>query len=187
MSKNAHTPVSASTLEGVPESGKKLPGETDFDFLVGAWTVAHRRLKRRFVASDEWDLFEGTSTCRKALGGIVNIDEMAMPSRGFSGLTLRTFDLATGLWSIYWVNSTRGLLEPPVIGRFEAGQGLFEGTDTDEGRPVRVRFVWDLITRRSARWQQAFSADDGTTWETNWVMEFARRCEIQAGNHDGEP
>jgi hypothetical protein len=24
------------------------------------------------------------------------------------------------------------------------------------------------------RWEQAFSEDGGETWETNWVMDFAR-------------
>jgi hypothetical protein len=97
-----------------------------------------------------------------------------MASRDFSGFTLRTFDLARGLWSIYWVSSTRGVLEPPVVGRFENGRGVFEGDDTDEGRATRVRFVWDAITPDSARWRQAFSDDGGLTWETNWVMVFTR-------------
>ena len=26
----------------------------------------------------------------------------------------------------------------------------------------------------AARWEQAFSADGGATWEVNWVMEFTR-------------
>ena len=108
------------------------------------------------------------------LGGVANVDEIAMPSREFSGLTIRTFDLSRCLWSIGWVNSTRGLLEPPVVGRFEDGRGVFEGEDTDEGRPVRVRFVGDAITPTSARWRQAFSGDGGRTWETNWVMQFTR-------------
>ena len=25
-------------------------------------------------------------------------------------------------------------------------------------------------------WEQAFSADAGATWETNWTMEFRRRA-----------
>jgi hypothetical protein len=162
-------PAPSSSLSG----SASLSSRHDFDFLVGTWSVRHRRLKRRWIGSDDWDEFAGTSTCRGALGGLVNIDEIEMPSRGFSGLTLRTFDLASGLWSIHWVNSTRGVLEPPVTGRFMAGRGLFEGDDADEGRSIRVRFVWDAITPNSARWQQSFS-DGGGTWELNWVMRFTR-------------
>jgi hypothetical protein len=30
------------------------------------------------------------------------------------------------------------------------------------------------VTTPEPRWQQAFSADGGESWETNWVMEFTR-------------
>jgi len=43
-----------------------------------------------------------------------------------------------------------------------------------EGRSIYVRFVWSGITATSCRWEQAFSADGGKTWETNWIMEFTR-------------
>jgi hypothetical protein len=29
----------------------------------------------------------------------------------------------------------------------------------------------------ACRWEQAFSADGGTTWETNWIADFTRRAE----------
>ena len=78
-------------------------------------------------------------------------------------------------WTIYWANSSTGRLEPPVTGRFVDGRGEFSGDDTHEGMPVRVRYVWSEITPSSARWEQAFSVDEGETWETNWIMELARQ------------
>lgn len=51
--------------------------------------------------------------------------------------------------------------------------GIFFGDDVHEGRPVRVRFIWRSADG-TAQWEQAFSPDGGTTWETNWVMDFTR-------------
>ena len=42
------------------------------------------------------------------------------------------------------------------------------------GKPIKVRFTWSRITASSAHWEQAFSPDGGTTWETNWRMDLAR-------------
>ena len=145
-----------------------------FDFLHGRWRIAHRKLKQRHVGSQDWDVFDATATCEPRLGGMVNVEEIAMPERGFSGVSLRSFDLTTGLWSIWWISSLEGRLRPPVTGRFEDGVGLFEGDDEDGGRPVRARYVWSDITPGSARWTQSFSLDDGATWEANWVMDFTR-------------
>ena len=145
-----------------------------FDFLHGRWRVAHRRLKRRHVESQDWDAFHATATCEPRLGGMVNVEEIAMPERGFSGVSLRSFDLTTGLWSIWWISSLEGRLRPPVTGSFEDGVGLFEGDDLDGDRLIRARYVWSDITSRSARWTQSFSLDEGATWEANWVMDFTR-------------
>ena len=98
-----------------------------------------------------------------------------MPERGFTGLSLRLLDPERGEWTIYWANSRDGRLQPPVTGRFRDGVGLFYGDDTHEGRAVRVRYTWSAITPVSARWDQAFSTDQGQTWEVNWIMEFTRR------------
>jgi hypothetical protein len=147
---------------------------TDFDFLTGSWTVAHRRLRERWVGSDDWDEFEGTSWCEPRLDGLANVDQVDCPARGFSGLTLRVFDPATTQWSIWWINSGTGRLEPPVRGGFDGAVGRFEGRDTDGDLPIVVRFRWDVLDDDHARWQQAFSVD-GLAWETNWIMAFTRR------------
>jgi hypothetical protein len=145
----------------------------DFDYFEGAWTTRQRRLKARGVGSTDWEEFPATLCMSLYLGGIATVDELYMPTKQRSGLTLRTFDLQKRQWSIYWVNSATGKLEPPVVGGFEDGHGEFYGEDTDSGRPVKVRYSWNEIDRDRARWEQAFSYD-GRAWETNWTAEFTR-------------
>jgi hypothetical protein len=145
-----------------------------FDFLIGTWHVAHQRLRQRLVGADEWQFFDGTARCRAVLGGVGNVDEITMPALGAIGMTIRLYNRETSLWSLYWASSLTGALEPPVIGGFERGVGRFFGDDVHDSRPIRVRFVWDHITSRSARWQQAMSDDGERSWETNWIMNFTR-------------
>jgi hypothetical protein len=147
-------------------------GRRDFHFLYGRWRVAHRRRVAR--GQETWTAFEGTSYCQGLMGGLCNVDEHDMPEGGLQGLTLRTFDPQHGRWSIRWLNAATGELQPPVCGRFEGGVGRFEGEDVEAGVPVKVAYLWEAITPGSARWSQAFSYDDGQTWETNWIMDFTR-------------
>ncbi|MEA2462938.1 MAG: hypothetical protein QOJ98_685, partial [Acidobacteriota bacterium] len=74
----------------------------------------------------------------------------------------------------YWTDTTDNVFGPPVVGGFTDGVGIFEGDDQHEGTPVRVRFRWTHETPSTARWEQAFSADGGATWERNWVMNMTR-------------
>jgi hypothetical protein len=157
-------------------SSDTMNGTGDFDFFVGSWDVRHRRLREWLAGCDDWDEFGSTTECWSLFGGAANIDELSVPERGFTGMSLRLFDPARGDWSIYWASSRDGRLQPPVTGRFRDGVGLFHGEDVYEGRPVRVRYTWSGITPGSARWEQAFSADGERTWEVNWIMDFTRRA-----------
>jgi hypothetical protein len=147
----------------------------DFDFLHGRFRVRNERLKARLAGSTDWETFEATNECRPILGGVGNMDEFVTEwNGGFRGMSLRLFDLARKEWSIYWSSDRTGTLEPPVVGRFEGGVGTFYGRDQHEGTPVLARFLWSDITPSSALWQQAFSTDEGKTWETNWRMHMTR-------------
>jgi len=66
------------------------------------------------------------------------------------------------------------VIDPPVVGPFVDGRGEFYGDDVHDGKPIRVRYLWSGITPTTAHWEQAFSADGGQTWETNWHMESTR-------------
>lgn len=146
----------------------------DFDFFHGEWAVANRRLTDFLQPGSGWEEFEGTSRCRPLFDGAANVDEIDMPYLGSKGLTLRLFDRETGQWSLNWSSSRTGKLFPPVTGRFEDGRGEFYGDDTHDGKDVRVRFVWSGVSASGARWEQAFSVDDGASWVTNWTMDFTR-------------
>jgi hypothetical protein len=148
----------------------------DFDFLFGRWSVRNRRLTRQLAGSEEWEEFAATSVTRPLLDGLGNEDEFRTDhDGGMIGMAFRFFDEGTGQWSIYWADSRRsGLLDPPVIGSFSGGVGVFEGSDVLDGKAIGVRFVWSNTYSSEPRWEQAFSEDGGQTWETNWIMELSR-------------
>ena len=153
--------------------GKATNGIADFDFLIGSWAIENERLTTRLAGSADWERFSAFSTCRSLLGGTGNLEEMTIPDRSFHGLALRIFNPDSGVWSIHWADNFRHRLLPPMVGRFEDGLGTFLGDEEHAGQPVLARFIW-FPSREAPRWEQAFSADGGKTWETNWVMRFSR-------------
>ena len=148
----------------------------DFDFWMGRWSCRNRWMGDRLAGSTEWEDFDSTVVAGPTLDGIGNEDMFRTDhAGGFTGMSFRFFDPESGIWSIYWADSRRpGLLDPPVLGGFDGDVGIFEGDDVLDGRPIRMRFTWSRITTPRPRWEQAFSADGGETWETNWVMDFTR-------------
>lgn len=147
----------------------------DFDFLTGTWDVVNRMRRDFLDGESEWDEFPAITHASSHFGGGANMDEIEFPTRGFSGLTLRLYDVERQQWFLYWANRRTGRLFPPVVGQFSDGCGEFYGDDTHGGQVVRVRFLWSGISPTSAHWEQAFSVDGGATWLTNWTMDFARR------------
>lgn len=165
----------ARTAKTLPGTDIVLPtGDVhDFDFFVGDWTFRNRRLKQRWVGSRDWDEFPASLRCESRMGGVVNLDEGVFPTKGWQGMTVRVFNLQEKRWYLYWINSSTGQLFPPVAGGFDGDRGEFYGDDTDEGRPIKVRFRWTRVDDDHARWEQAFSLE-GKEWETNWTMEHTR-------------
>jgi hypothetical protein len=155
--------------------------QNDFDFLVGKWKMYQRRLDRRLENCKDWTEFESTDENSKILTGLGDIDTYkttAMPGMvgiPFEGFTLRLFNPKTRLWSLYWVANNRGILDPPQIGSFEDNVGHFFAKDTCKGKNVIVVFRWDVRVKDKPVWSQAYSADNGKTWEWNWYNVSIRR------------
>jgi hypothetical protein len=149
----------------------------DFDAHFGAWHARHRRLKDRLANSNEWIAFDGTCEMWPLADGSANIDDNVfnMPGGAYRGVSLRAFDRKAHTWSIWWLDGRwPHKIDVPVVGTFKDGIGTFLSPDTFEGRPIIVRYLWSHITQSTRQWEQAFSPDNGNTWETNWVTYFTR-------------
>ena len=149
----------------------------DFDFIIGDWTVRHQRLRTILAGSDEWYEFDGISSTSRILGGFGNLEDnvISLPDGEFRAVALRSYSTDVGEWSIWWLDGRNPTsLDTPVRGAFHDGVGTFFATDILDGRSIRIRFIWDS-TLDNPTWEQAFSPDDGQTWETNWRMQFTAK------------
>src|ERR1700757_1447156 len=165
-----------------PDAQKIEPerdGQHDFDFLVGSWKFHLKRLEGRLVGSTKWVEFDGTTVCRKILAGRGEGEEVRVYSAEthahIQGMALRLYNPKSHQWSIYWANAADGVLEPnPMVGQFSNGRGEFYNQQVYEGKAILAGFVWTDTTTRSPHFEQAFSADGGKTWETNWITTQTR-------------
>ena len=157
-------------------SSLQRDGRADFDFFVGSWSVHNRRLRERLTGRDEWDEFPARAVARHVLGGLGNIDRIVFEGSwaGREGMTLRLFDPQARDWSLHWADNSSGKLFTRLVGSFSGGVGTFYARDVFNGRQIFSRFLWSGNSADSCRWELAFSADGGATWETNWVMQFTR-------------
>lgn len=148
----------------------------DFDFYEGKWRLHNRKLKSRLNNCSEWTEFESTQEMYKVLNGIGNVDNYLATFDGvpFEGMSVRLFNPKTRLWSIYWADSNEGVLQPAVVGSFDNHVGHFFTKDIFNERKILVVFRWDVRNREKPIWSQAFSEDNGKTWEWNWYMYFER-------------
>jgi len=150
---------------------------TDFDFVLGDWHVRHRRLSERLVNCQDWVEFDGVMSTHKILGGFGNIEDnwLNFPEGAFRAVAMRAFDSSTETWAIWWLDGRfPGQMDLPVKGHFKNGVGSFYADDTFQGVAIRVRFLWSRLGQHTLHWEQAFSVDNGSSWETNWTMEFKR-------------
>lgn len=168
---------------------RNLSGLHDFDFLHGDWVAHHRQLKARLAGSNEWIEFEGRFTQRPLMDGFANSGDnlFGLPSGEYRGVSLRFYDAKSAEWTVWWLDGRNPAapIGAPIRGRFENGIGRFYSADTLRGKPIRVRVEWTRPTPLTARWEQAFSDDDGKTWEVNWTTDLKRPPDTQAFSPDG--
>lgn len=170
--------VTTQTAPPEPLVRSQRDGQHDFDWEFGTWRTKVRVLRNPLSGMQpNWAEYQGTSTVRPILGGRFNLVELSVagPSGRIEGASLRLYEPQKHLWTLNYANVRDGLLTAPVKGSFdERGRGTFLADDTLNGRPIKVRFIITVGSARTAHFEQAFSADGGSTWELNWIADDAR-------------
>lgn len=148
-------------------------GQHDFDWEWGRWLTKVRVLQNPLSGQPaQWAEFSGTSVVKPLLDGKANFVELSVKGSAgvIAGGSLRLYNPRSRQWSLNFASLRDGLLTAPVYGGFGGnGTGTFAGTDTLGGKAILVRFVVTRPSADSARFEQAYSADGGATWETNWI------------------
>ncbi|HEV2680096.1 MAG TPA: hypothetical protein VGV14_06325 [Rhodanobacter sp.] len=160
----------------VSQTSAQRDGQHDFDFEIGNWKTHVARLQHPLTGSTVWLDYDGTSVIRRIWNGRANLIELEVD--GSAGhlelLSLRLYDPQSRQWSLNVASSRGGGMGVPAVGGFKSGRGEFYDKETLDGRDILVRFVISQITADVYRFEQAFSADGGKTWEVNWIATDTR-------------
>ena len=145
--------------------------EHDFDYLLGKWNLKNKHLNSRLTNCKEYTEFEFQVLNEKILAGAGNEDIgwRTVDGKPWEGRAIRLFDKQTRLWRIYWADNNMGQFDPPQTGSFNGNIGLFFAKDMWKGQPVIIVFKWDKTNPEQPVWSQAFSPDNGKTWEWNFT------------------
>jgi hypothetical protein len=153
-------------------------GHGDFNFLLGQWHTHYRLLRLRLVHSQHWEECDGEALVTPFWSNYGNLEIGTLrcppPRRHIDSMTLRTYSAETHQWTLWWGTKELGVSPPQQVGHFDSdGVGRFYANDTWEGTPIIVRYQWNTL-KGLPHFEQAFSADGGKTWETNWICDYTR-------------
>lgn len=160
------------SAQALTKASEQRDGQHDFDWDIGKWKVHVKRLQHPLTGSTTWVEYDGTDVVRKIWDGRANLGEVEWngPAGHVELLTLRLYDPEAHKWSINVASSAAGTLSPPAIGEFKNGRGEFFDQEIYNAKPIMVRLGVSDITTNSCRFDQAFSADGGKTWEENLIV-----------------
>lgn len=156
-------------------------GQRDFDFSVGTFATHVSRLAKPLSGSKQRLEYDGVSVVREVWGGRANLFELDVqgPAGHIQGMGLRLYNPKSRQWNLNWVSGADGIMNPPMSGEFRDARGEFFDHEVIDGRGLFVRNLFTDITQKSSRFEQAFSADGGRTWEPNFMMTFERSQQAQ--------
>ena len=169
-----------AALEAIPPR-PPVSAAHDFDWEVGTWATQVRVLRNPLSGKPaEWAEYRGRSVVKPLMEGRWSFVELSVSGRAGTnqGGSLRLYNPQTQQWSLNFASGSDGMLTAPVFGGFNsAGRGTFYGSDRLDGRAILVRFIITRPSSNEARFEQAYSADGGLSWEDNWIAVDTRQVD----------
>lgn len=155
------------------------PGASQFDFLLGEWTVDVTS-----KAPNTPPTYKGVWQAWKTLNGLGIIDEYSVRDDSdrvvYSGTTLRAFDTHSGTWTMRYVDQFAG-----ETGHWSDLVGMNVGQEihveqrgrTPDGRTTILKIRYFNIQPDHFSWVADQSRDGGATWLREYLrIEATRRA-----------
>jgi hypothetical protein len=147
-----------------PVYGCNSPESKQLDFWLGEWELS-------FIEDGK----PGKSRNRvtKILDGCAVLEEFSgAPGTKLDGRSVSTFNRATGQWKQAWVDNTASFLD--FSGGLVDDQMVFWRKFRRGDAEIWQRMVFQDVKRDSLKWLWQLSNDGGTTWKTNWEIDYKR-------------
>ena len=166
--------ASDAPLPAAPARAADDPAHA-FDFDIARWHTRTERLVDPLAGSTKWITLEGETDVQPVWGGKANLAvlDATGPDGPLQLISLRLYDPVARQWNLTFATSGSGVRSVPMVGRFSGRQGTFYDQEPYGGRMIWVRFTIFPTSPTSAQSEQAFSSDDGRTWETNFVNHYS--------------
>ena len=150
------------------------------DFWVGDWNLS-------WPDSPGTPAGSGTNKIVRSLDNCV-IQEMFEADKpvGLKGMSVSTFDKASGKWKQTWVDNTGSYLD--FVGDVHDDSAIFERDAKDQsGNPIKQRMVYKNFNKDQFDWSWERSEDNGATWKVMWPIHYQRVGKGQAAKQkEGE-
>ena len=169
---------SLSVAQQGPTPKAPPPEASQFDFLLGEWTVDVTS-----KAPGTPPRYHGLWRAAKTLNGLGIVDEYGVFDDAgrivYAGTTLRVFDTKAATWTMRYVDEFGG-----ETGRWSELAGVKDGAEmhveqrgqSRDGRTTVLKIRYYNIQPDHFSWAADHSSDGGATWLRDyWRIEAARR------------
>ena len=160
----------------VPRTGEQIKAsyeahQGDFDYLLGEWEFTS--------VSQEWGKGRGYWTAVRLGAGAQILDEYrAVGDSGETYVilnTLRVYNATLDRWELVSTDSRSGLQDVGTGNRVGAEMHITQKFGVMSDRPTLWRIRYYDIAPDHFSWRADRSADDGKTWDTDYLRIEARR------------
>lgn len=141
------------------------PEWKQFDFWLGEWDLSYKAADGKVGKS--------RNRITRILDGCVVLEEFrGAPGTKLDGHSVSTYDRNAKLWKQTWVDNSASYLD--FAGGMAEGRMVLVRDAERQGRKFKQRMVWQDIRPDALKWLWQRSDDGGTTWSTQWEIDYSR-------------